>query len=90
MVFTPLNLNRLQDWIDAGRLDITKTLTMKDFGEAHTAPTHIPMAYSPPKDPQKQINGPASLNSTRVSKARRHAFNTRGALTRLLVIVHHR
>ena len=34
MVFAPLNLNRLQDWIDAGRLDITKTLTMKDFVDA--------------------------------------------------------
>ena len=31
MVFTPLNLCRLQQWIDDGRLDVSKTLTMKDF-----------------------------------------------------------
>ena len=31
MVFTPVNLGRLQDFIDAGRLDPSKTLTMKDF-----------------------------------------------------------
>ena len=34
MVFTPVNLGRLQDFIDAGRLDPSKTLTMKDFVDA--------------------------------------------------------
>lgn len=31
LTFAPLNLSRLQVWIDAGRLDASKTLTMKDF-----------------------------------------------------------
>lgn len=31
LFFQALNLSRLQDWINAGRLDPKKTLTMKDF-----------------------------------------------------------
>ena len=34
MVFTPVNLGKLQEFIDAGRLDPSKTLTMKDFVDA--------------------------------------------------------
>ena len=34
MIFTPLNLWKLQRWIDDGRLDASKTLTMKDFVDA--------------------------------------------------------
>ena len=34
MTFTPLNLWKLQRWIDDGRLDASKTLTMKDFVDA--------------------------------------------------------
>ena len=34
MTFAPLNLERLQRWIDDGRLDAGKTLTMKHFVDA--------------------------------------------------------
>ena len=34
MTFAPVNLEKLQRWIDDGRLDATKTLTMKHFVDA--------------------------------------------------------
>ena len=31
---SPINLNRIQDWIDQGRLDPTKPITVKELAES--------------------------------------------------------
>jgi hypothetical protein len=40
--WTPVNLGRLQEWVDAGRLDAAKVLTMKDFRDNGLVHKRIP------------------------------------------------
>ena len=40
--WTPLNLGRLQEWVDAGRLDTSQVVTMKDLRDNRCVHKRIP------------------------------------------------
>ena len=80
MVFTPLNLWKLQKWIDDGRLDVSKTLTMKDFVDARLIDPRVKNGL---KLLAKEMDGHAftakiNVEVSRVSAAAKEAIEKNG------------
>mmetsp|Transcript_6383 Transcript_6383/g.7736 ORF Transcript_6383/g.7736 Transcript_6383/m.7736 type:complete len:261 (+) Transcript_6383:360-1142(+) len=63
-----LNLGKLQDYINVGRIDITKTITMKDIWEANVVGNIKDGVKLLAKDSEKLI-APINIEVTRASKA---------------------
>ncbi|KAK9821444.1 hypothetical protein WJX81_008136 [Elliptochloris bilobata] len=76
--WTPVNLGRLQEWVDAGRLDTGRVLTMRDLRDNGLVHRKVPHGVKLLAKGKEHFSAPLQLEVSQVSAAAREAVEAAG------------